>query len=216
MADCTIGFFDLAGFTALTEAHGDDEAVRLVEHFVGLSRAALGDSDQFVKSIGDAVMVASPDPAAALVAATRFFEACAAEDGFPVPRAGLHHGSVIERGHDFFGATVNLAARVAAEAQGGQLLGTNPIAEAARGLGLSTVDLGDVTLRNIQQPTRLFEIEVIAPSGEGIIDPVCRMRVSRRSAAGHLRYEGRDWWFCSMDCARQFTATPERFATNAS
>src|SRR5581483_4403948 len=152
-----------------------------------------------------------PDPAAALAAASSLFGACAAEDGYPVPRAGLHHGSVVERSDDFFGATVNLAARVAGEAQGGQLLGTDPIAEAARRAGLPT-DLGDVTLRNIQQPTRLFEIEVIASTGDGIIDPVCRMRVTRASAAGHLRYEERDWWFCSIGCAQQFTARPERFA----
>ena len=50
----TFAFVDLAGFTALTEAHGDEHAADLVERFTGMARAALGPDDRLVKSIGDA------------------------------------------------------------------------------------------------------------------------------------------------------------------
>jgi class 3 adenylate cyclase len=57
--DCTIAFVDLAGFTALTEAHGDKQAADLAERFLELARNALGRSHRLVKVIGDAVMFAS-------------------------------------------------------------------------------------------------------------------------------------------------------------
>ena len=64
----TFSFVDLAGFTALTEAHGDLDAADLLGRFIGLARASLSAGDELVKSIGDAVMLASPGPAAAAAA----------------------------------------------------------------------------------------------------------------------------------------------------
>jgi len=212
VADRTVVFVDLAGFTALTEVHGDREAVDLVDRFVSLAEQALGAGDRLVKSIGDAVMVAAPDPAAGLELLRRLLAGCYATAGFPVPRAGLHHGPVIERGGDLFGATVNLAARVAGQAHGGQVLGTDPVAKVAHQAGVATVDLGTFELKNVGEPVNLHEIDVGSAPAGGAIDPVCRMHVDRKDAAGRLRYCEADWWFCSLGCAAQFAAEPERFA----
>jgi adenylate cyclase len=139
-----VAFVDLAGFTALTEAHGDEEAVGLVERFTAITRAALGDGDQFIKSIGDAVMLTSSTPEAALALVQQLFEGCYRESDFPLPRAGIHAGRVIARGDDVFGGTVNLAARVAAQAFGGQVLATAKVADAARTMNITTIDLGNL------------------------------------------------------------------------
>ena len=207
--EATFGFVDLAGFTALTEAHGDTEALALLDRFEGLAEAALGPGDQLVKTIGDAVMIAFPEPTAAVTAVGRLLGALS-EAGLPIGRAGLHHGRALQRGDDFIGASVNLTARVAGQAHGGQVLATSEVADAARRLGVTVVDLGCFELRNIAEPVELFELEVCPAAAGSTIDPVCRMQVARAEAAGRLRHRDRDYWFCSLRCAGAFAADPDR------
>jgi len=211
--EATFGFVDLAGFTALTEAHGDSEAVALLDRFEAITTEALGTGDRLVKTIGDAVMVAFPDPAAAIMALGKLFAVAMAEPGLPVLRAGLHHGSAIERGGDYLGASVNLAARVTGQAHGGQVLATLEVADVARRSGVTVVDLGTFELRNIAQPVELFELEVCPAAAGTAIDPVCRMQVARADAAGRLRHRNRDYWFCSLRCVAAFAADPDRHAS---
>lgn len=64
-------FADIAGFTALTEAHGDEEAVRLVADFTDAVKAELPAGGEHVKTIGDAVMLRIPDPADAILLGLR-------------------------------------------------------------------------------------------------------------------------------------------------
>ena len=123
MTDRTFAFVDLAGFTALTEVHGDDAAVAMLARFRRITSECLGPDDVFVKTIGDAVMLAFADPSGAVSCLRRLFDSALADSTLPLMRAGAHHGPAIEDGNDFFGATVNLAARVAANAAGGHLSG---------------------------------------------------------------------------------------------
>lgn len=211
--EATFGFVDLAGFTALTEAHGDREAVALLDRFEAITTEALGTSNRLVKTIGDAVMVVFPDPEHAIVAVSQLFAAAIAEPGLPVLRAGLHHGSAIERSGDYLGASVNLAARVAGQAHGGQVLATIEVADAARRAGVTVVDLGAFELRNIVQPVELFELEVCPAAAGTAIDPVCRMQVARADAVGRLRHRDRDYWFCSLRCVAAFAADPDQHAS---
>ncbi len=211
--EATFGFVDLAGFTALTEAHGDSEAVALLDRFEAITTEALGTGDRLVKTIGDAVMVAFPDPAAAIMALGKLFAVATAEPGLPVLRAGLHHGSAIERSGDYLGASVNLAARVTGQAHGGQVLATLEVGDVARRSGVTVVDLGTFELRNIAQPVELFELEVCPAAAGTAIDPVCRMQVARADAAGRLRHRNRDYWFCSLRCVAAFAADPDRHAS---
>ena len=162
-----------------------------------------------MKTIGDAVMLVFRDPAAAVTAVGRVFGALA-EAGLPIGRGGLHHGPAIHRGGDYLGASVNLTARVAGQAHGGQLLATTEVAQVARSLGVTVVDLGCFELRNITEPVELFELEVYPASAGSAIDPVCRMQVARAEAAGRLRHRDRDHWFCSLRCAGAFAADPDR------
>lgn len=207
----TFSFVDLAGFTALTEAHGDAEAVSLLQEFLALARASLGPGDELVKSIGDAVMLASPAPEAALGSVTALMGACHERSRFPLPRAGAHHGPAMARDGDYLGAAVNLAARVAGHAGGGQLLATDAVAEAARAASMPVLALGPHRLRNLAEPVELFEIDLGHTEGSRTVDPVCRMHLEREHAAGSLRHQGTDYWFCSLACIGAFATDPSRY-----
>jgi adenylate cyclase len=210
-AERTFSFVDLARFTALTEVHGDSEAVALLDEFVALTESALGPGDELVKSIGDAVMLASPTPDAAVRTVLSLMASCQATSGFPLPRAGAHHGSAIIRGSDYLGGAVNLAARVTGHAAGGQLLVTTGVADAAGTLGLDVVALGPHRLRNVSEPVDLFEVSAGPSDTHHTIDPVCRMHIDREHAAGSVRHEGNEYWFCSLACVGSFVADPGRY-----
>jgi len=205
----TYAFVDMAGFTALTEAQGDEDAADLATMFADITRAALGPGDRLIKTIGDAVLITSQSPAGGLSLIERLLTTAADEPRLPTLRAGLHHGEAVERDGDVFGAAVNLAARVAAEAHPAEVLGTAPVAEAARALGIPVVDIGDVSLKNVRRPTFLYAMALMLGATDTPIDPVCRNHVDRRAAAGRLRYQNREYWFCSLTCAAAFASNPE-------
>ena len=156
--EATFVFADIAGFTALTEAHGDHDAAALVAEFCRSVRAELpatGGSE--VKTIGDAVMLSIPDPAEAILLGLRVAHELMRGHGAPAVRVGLHHGPAIEREGDYFGAAVNLAARVSGEASGGEVLLTGQTAALAPDLeGVFYEPRGRRELRNVREPVELF------------------------------------------------------------
>jgi YHS domain-containing protein len=66
-------------------------------------------------------------------------------------------------------------------------------------------------LRNVREPLELFALNVAPTSGVSALDPVCRMRVQPERAAGHLRVDGTDYWFCSLRCAALFAGDPKPY-----
>ncbi len=208
----TFTMVDLAGFTALTESHGDEHAADLAVGFAGLVRGQLGAGDRLVKSIGDAVLLASPEPEGALGLVGGILAACFAQDLYPVARVGLNHGPAVERDGDFFGAAVNLAARVAAQAAGGQVVATSTVAGVASDLGFTTQPLGDFVLKNVADRVALWDLGLQKASSEHSVDPVCRMLVDHAKSAGRLTHSGFLYWFCSMECVVSFAQDPTRFA----
>jgi adenylate cyclase len=209
----TFCFIDLAGFTALTEAHGDEDAADVATRFAQLARAALKPGDRLVKTIGDAVFVASSNPSSGISFVEQLLREAASEARFPSLRAGLHHGEAVQRDGDVFGAAVNLAARVAAEAYAGEVIGTMPIARAARAFGIPVAELGPVPLKNVGTSIPLFSLGLMLGAAGTPIDPVCQVPVDRRSAAGRLRYRGSEYWFCSLTCAAAFASNPSWHVT---
>src|SRR5215217_8714365 len=132
----TFLFADLLGFTALTEAHGDEQAADLVGGFCTAVRQLLAAHQaQEVKTIGDALMLRTGDAAAAIRLGLCIVLDVGAQHGFPLVRVGMHTGPAVERGGDWFGTTVNLAARVSAAASGGDALLTAATRAAGRLVG---------------------------------------------------------------------------------
>jgi class 3 adenylate cyclase/YHS domain-containing protein len=211
----TFVFADIAGFTALTEAHGDEQAATLVADFCDAVRAELPAGAAHVKTIGDAVMLRVPDPAAAIHLALNMAHGLMSGHGAPAVRVGLHHGPAIEREGDYFGAAVNLAARVSGLASGGEVLVTGQTAALAPDLeGVFYEARGRQALRGVREPVEIFAALRQAESTQGRfpVDPVCRMAVDPDRAAGRLLYEGSAYFFCTLACAGEFAREPERFA----
>lgn len=119
----TFVFADLAGYTALTEERGDEAAARLAGEF----RRAMGALSREhgatqVKSMGDGVMIWAPDPADAVALAARALaEVGTRPDLLPV-RVGVHTGPAVMRGCDWYGSAVNVAARLARQAEPNEAL----------------------------------------------------------------------------------------------
>jgi adenylate cyclase len=215
-SDATFLFADIAGFTALTEAHGDEQAAALVADFCEAVRAELPAGAAHVKTIGDALMLRVPDPAEAILLALNLTHGLMRGHGAPAVRVGLHHGPAIERDGDYFGAAVNLAARVSGLASGGEVLLTGYTAALAPELGGVFYDpRGRHVLRNVREPVEVFAAVRQSESTQGRlpVDPVCRMAVDPDRAPGRLLYEGTAYFFCTLACAGEFARAPERFVS---
>jgi class 3 adenylate cyclase/YHS domain-containing protein len=215
----TFLFADIAGFTALTEAHGDEEAASLVAEFCAAVNAELpAFGGTHVKSIGDALMLRVPEPANAVRLGLHIVHDLLPGHGAPAVRVGLHHGSSVERDRDFFGAAVNMAARVSGQAVGGEVLLTGHTAALAPDIdGVLYEARGRQALRNVREPVELFAAMRTAQDTHKrlAVDPVCRMSVDPDHAAGRLMYEGAAYFFCTLACAGAFAHGPERFVDRA-
>jgi len=146
-------FIDLTGFTRFTEEEGDEEALDLVERFVDTVEATLPPEATIVKTIGDEVMVVSPDPGTLTEWAAGFLSLFQQR---PQPRVGLHYGQAVYRDGDYFGTDVNLAHRVVTRALGGEVLVTDSVMEAIREKDhLGFENIGQVKLKGFDEPRNL-------------------------------------------------------------
>jgi adenylate cyclase len=161
MAFC---FVDLTGFTRYTEEEGDEEALDLVERFVETVEATLPSEALIVKTIGDEVMIVSPDPVSLTEWAVGFLALFGER---PQPRVGLHYGRAVYRDGDYFGGDVNLTHRVVARALGGEILVTQPVADAIGGSEYLEFDpIGKVGLKGFPEPVDLFIVRAGDPNPE--------------------------------------------------
>lgn len=210
----TFLFADIAGFTALTEAHGDEHALQLVEDFATRVQAELPSVEgEYVKTIGDALMLRVPDPGDAIRLGLWITGNAISGHQAPTVRVGCNHGSAIERGGDYFGTTINVAARVSALAAGGELLVTGPMAALAPDLeGVLYESRGRQVLRNVAEPVEIFAVVRVDEGADHLaIDPVCQMAVDPEHAVGRLRLGEKAYYFCSLTCAAAFAQHPERY-----
>ena len=149
----TLCFIDLSGFTRYTEEEGDLEALDVVENFVETVEATLPPEATVVKTIGDEVMVVSPDPSSltewAVGLLDRFPER-------PRPRVGIHYANAVYRDGDYFGTHVNLVHRVADRAQAGEVLVTDRVTGSLEERGLACEPIGEVNLKGFPVATPLF------------------------------------------------------------
>ncbi|MGH2926569.1 MAG: adenylate/guanylate cyclase domain-containing protein [Solirubrobacterales bacterium] len=163
MAFC---FVDLTGFTRYTEEEGDEEAFDLVERFTETVEATLPAEALVVKTIGDEVMIVSPDPVTMTEWAVGFMELFGER---PQPRVGLHCGRAVYRDGDYFGSEVNLTHRVVARALGGEVMVTTAVVDAIGGSDYLEFDpIGEVDLRGFPKPVELFVVRARPPQPDGV------------------------------------------------
>lgn len=159
-------FFDLSGYTRLTEERGDRAAAEMALTLSRLvQRTAHEHRGRVVKWLGDGVMLYFVEPVDAVVGALEMAERVPAA-GLPQAHIGMDAGPVIIQDGDYFGSTVNVAARIATHARAGELLASDRTMEAAGGLppGIRSTEIGPVELKGVPRPVALQRIERVAGS----------------------------------------------------
>ena len=156
--EVAVCFADLVGFTRLGEELPPDELGRLATRLEAIAYDVAGPPVRLVKTIGDAAMLAAPEPEPLLDAALALIDAAEAEGGeFPELRAGAALGMAVPSAGDWFGQPVNLASRITAIARPGSLLVDRELREAA-GSGFRVSSAGQRRLRGIREPVPLFRV----------------------------------------------------------
>jgi len=207
---------DLAGYTALTEAHGGDGAATTVARYRDLAERALADGARIVEQVGDELLIVAADARAAMMSAVRIRTAVDEEPRFPGVRVGIADGDVVERAGRYFGPALNLTARLAARAGADEIFCTATVAEACRDLdGVAFRGLGALRFKNVSAPVEVFAVVAERANGRGTaVDPVCRMHLEPEAAPARLPFGDATHYFCSLDCARAFAASPESYLTS--
>jgi adenylate cyclase len=150
-------FLDLVGYTRLTEQRGDAAAAALAASLAVLvGRSAREHGGVPVKWLGDGVMVHFRESAGAVRSALGMVAALP-ESGLPPAHVGVAAGPVVVQGGDYFGRTVNLAARLAARAGPGQVLVSDRVAASAAPAGVRFVAVGRLRFAGIARPVRVLE-----------------------------------------------------------
>ncbi|OGO49963.1 MAG: hypothetical protein A2148_07620 [Chloroflexi bacterium RBG_16_68_14] len=159
----TILFTDVEESTALTQRLGDAKArelLRIQERIVRDALQAHGGSE--LKTMGDGFMVSFSSATRALECAIAMQQALAEHNQSatePIQvRIGLNAGEPIAEEKDLFGTAVIVAARIAAQAQGGMILASDVVRQLVAGRGFLFADRGEVGLRGFEEPVRLFEV----------------------------------------------------------
>jgi adenylate cyclase len=156
----TFVFADLVGYTALTEQHGDQAAAAIAREFRRTMCALSREHGAWqVKSMGDGVMIWAPDAGEAMALASQAVtEVGTRPDLLPV-RVGVHTGAAVMRGCDWYGGAVNVAARLAAEAQPNEALVSGATRDAARGRpGPRLAAPRELLLRGLERPIATWRL----------------------------------------------------------
>jgi len=205
----TFVFADLAGYTALTEAHGDEHAADAAAEFCEAVRMLLAEHDaEEVKAIGDALLLRASEAARAAGLAERIVCGYGSRHRGLGVRVGIHTGTAVRRGDDWFGSAVNVASRVADAARAGEVLCTEATREAI-GPAVPVRDRGQKKFKNLAQPITLYELVLTqGPQPDLPVDPVCRMAIDPARAVQRRQYERVEYLFCSDRCALAFDGAP--------
>ena len=151
-----IAFADLSGFTRLTDQGGDRVAIELATKLGDLVRdTARSFEGHAVKFLGDGAMLHFPGAGHAVGAALALVERASKLD-LPPARVGIHAGPMLFRDGDFFGRTVNLAARILDYARPQEVIVSAAVVSASDPSGVGYDSMGPVSLKGVVEPVELF------------------------------------------------------------
>jgi len=221
----TLLFTDLVGSTQLTDALGDEGAQEILRIHNALVREEVGrHGGSEVKTMGDGFMIAFKSPTSALACAVAIQRAIAQHNReqptreFMV-RMGLNAGEAIQEEADFFGSAVIVAARIAALAEGGEILTSEAVKQLGQGVRGSEYEFkGEFQLKGFREPYRVYQV-VSGPAGRPTVAALRKpqfvgreMEVEslaewERQLAGEFAMPEFGEWFARMmtlvDCGRR-------------
>jgi adenylate cyclase len=150
-----ICFLDVTGYTRLTEERGDEAAADLAARLAAMVRRSSQEhGGRPVKWLGDGVMFYFREASGAVLAALEMVEGVTRHD-LPPAHVGIHAGPVVFQDGDYFGRTVNLAARIAEYARPGEVVVSQEVVEAADEAPVSFDEIGPVELKGVTGTLRL-------------------------------------------------------------
>jgi class 3 adenylate cyclase/DNA-binding transcriptional MerR regulator len=155
-----ICFLDITGYTRLTQELGDDAAADLAATVARLvQRSSVQRGGKVIKWLGDGVMFHFRDPGPAVRAALDMVAELAAS-GLPPAHVGVHAGPVLFQEGDYFGQTVNLAARIGEYARPSEVLVSRAVADASAEEGIAFDEIGPVELKGVSGAIHLLRADL--------------------------------------------------------
>jgi class 3 adenylate cyclase/alpha-beta hydrolase superfamily lysophospholipase len=153
-------FTDLVGHTAMMTRLGDERGREVLREHEKITRDVLAaNSGTEVKTMGDGFMASFGSVTKSVECAIALQRAFAEREGEPLNvRVGLNAGEPIEEDGDLFGATVILAARIAAKADGGEILVADTVRGLCSGKGFLFADRGDFVAKGFEEPVKVYEV----------------------------------------------------------
>jgi len=159
--ELAVCFADLVEFTRLGEEIEPEELGQVAGRLEEMATAVAEPPVRLVKTIGDAAMLVSTEPAALVRAALALIEAAEAEgERFPWLRAGIAYGTVLPQTGDYYGRAVNLASRVTGVARPGSAVVDNATKEAIGEEFFRFTFIGERRLKGIEEKTKLFRVRL--------------------------------------------------------
>jgi class 3 adenylate cyclase/pimeloyl-ACP methyl ester carboxylesterase len=156
----TVLFTDLVGHTEMMSRLGDEGGREVLREHERITREMLkAHGGTEVKTMGDGFMASFGSVTKAVECAVALQKAFADREGEPLSvRVGLNAGEPIEEDGDLFGATVILASRIAAKADGGEILVSDNVRSLCSGKGFQFADCGDFVAKGFEEPVRVYEV----------------------------------------------------------
>jgi adenylate cyclase len=198
---------DLSGFTALTEIHGSEMAAYMISKYVELVGGSLQGESFMLERVGDQVVVISPDPDHLAATAFALLENSRKERHFLAIHAGLHYGEALEMTGHYYGAAINLTARIAAKAKDGKILCSKDFIDALSNTEAFRYEYhGQVNFKNVLESKEIVELLPVERSKgrDKSSCPVCQMQLDENEKSFHFSYEGTSFYFCSEECREIF------------
>jgi len=154
----TFLFADLVGFTAFTELVGDEAAADVAVAFKSAAAHAANELGcEIVKDLGDAVMIHGRDAARVVTLALRLAREMREEGWCPPIRMGIHSGPAVQRAHDWYGQTVNIASRLCESAGSGEILMSVTTRDRLqRRSGVTIADRGARQFKHVREAVAVF------------------------------------------------------------
>ena len=149
-------FIDIKGFTSYVDTAGDRAGIAAIEQFDRIVLEEQGESGHVVKALGDGFMVAYPNARDAVAGAHRMIARMQREHG-PALHGSVHEGLALLRSGDYFGRTVNLAARLLGLSGTNELLATGVVAEST-GDQFEWEARGTTQIRGFRDPIEIYRL----------------------------------------------------------
>ena len=161
----TIMFTDLEGHTEMMQRLGDARGREVLRDHERITRNALAThGGGEVKTMGDGFLATFASPQRALECAVALQRTFSTHPGEPLSvRIGINAGEPIDDDSDIFGTAVITAARIGAQANGGQVLVSDVVRQLAAGKGFFLDDIGELNLKGMDEPVRVWELDWATP-----------------------------------------------------